>query len=186
MTVGAKILGTQHVDSTVISTIAGLQVEGTFPTGTHLVTVDHPVSTKDGNLEMAMYGSCLTPPPPEIFPSDDLLEDDNRVESRPGAIVCAQSGGIKLREGRPRRIVRVVNRGDRAIQVRLLRLPNVVISPIVCLPRSARIFILSKPILTWNSTDSKPTAITLTYPPALRSVSSPEKPKQSHCRRSGG
>jgi len=92
-------------------------VEGTFPTGTHLVTVDHPVSTKDGNLEMAMYGSCLTPPPPEIFPSDDLLEDDNRVESRPGAIVCAQSGGIKLREGRPRRIVRVVNRGDRAIQI---------------------------------------------------------------------
>ncbi|KAI7192947.1 urease [Hortaea werneckii] len=117
MTVGAKILGTRNVDSTVISTITGLQVEGTFPTGTHLVTVDHPISTKDGNLELAMYGSCLTPPPPEVFPSDDLLEDDNGVESRPGAIVCAQSGGIKLREGRPRRILRVVNQGDRAIQI---------------------------------------------------------------------
>jgi hypothetical protein len=44
-----------------------LQVEGTFPTGTYLVTVHNPVSSDDGDLEKALYGSFLPVPSKEAF-----------------------------------------------------------------------------------------------------------------------
>lgn len=118
MSIGAKILGRRHVNSFARSTVAGLQVEGTFPTGTHLVTVDHPISSDDGNLELAMYGSELTTPQGDLFPAPDGGENENEDQSSVGAIVCNDSPDIVLREGRPRRNVKVTNRGDRAIQVR--------------------------------------------------------------------
>ncbi|KAI6823821.1 urease [Hortaea werneckii] len=117
MSIGAKILGRRHVNSFARSTVAGLQVEGTFPTGTHLVTVDHPISSDDGNLELAMYGSELTTPQGDLFPAPDGGENENEDQSSVGAIVCNDSPDIVLREGRPRRNVKVTNRGDRAIQV---------------------------------------------------------------------
>lgn len=118
MSHGARILGRRHVDPLALSTMSGLQIEGTFATGTHLVTVDHPISTEDGDLEMAMYGSCLAPPRSDAFPSTDELGDGDQWEKTPGALICAKSSDVVLREGRPRRRVTVTNRGDRAIQVR--------------------------------------------------------------------
>lgn len=43
----------------VVSTLSLLQVEGTFATGTHLVTVEQLISSEDGDVEMALYGSSL-------------------------------------------------------------------------------------------------------------------------------
>ncbi|XP_052620363.1 urease-like [Lactuca sativa] len=36
-----------------------IDVEGTFPDGTKLITVDDPVSCENGNLEIALHGSFL-------------------------------------------------------------------------------------------------------------------------------
>lgn len=115
MSLGQKILGRRHVNPSATSTIAGLQVEGTFRTGTHLVTVDQPISTDDGDMTLAMYGSCLAPPKADNFPP--VEESAYEHEQMPGALVSAKSPDIVLRKGRPRRNLRVTNRGDRAVQV---------------------------------------------------------------------
>src|SRR6202012_5721410 len=41
----------------VASMITEVQVEGTFPDGTKLVTVHHPIASEDGNLKLALHGS---------------------------------------------------------------------------------------------------------------------------------
>ena len=51
MSIGKTMLGRRHVMPSVVSSLAELMVEGTFPTGTYLVTVHHPISTDDGDLE---------------------------------------------------------------------------------------------------------------------------------------
>ena len=38
-----------------------VQVEGTFPDGTKLVTVHHPIVAERGDMSLALYGSFLTP-----------------------------------------------------------------------------------------------------------------------------
>src|SRR6476659_10029190 len=38
-----------------------VQVEGTFPDGTKLVTVHHPIVTEHGDASLAFYGSFLAP-----------------------------------------------------------------------------------------------------------------------------
>lgn len=93
-------------------------VEGTFPTGTYLVTVHRPVSTEDGDLEKALYGSFLPVPSNEMFPLPDASEYEDTKQ--PGAIVAVkgESGIIKLNEGRKRIKLRVKSVGDRPIQVR--------------------------------------------------------------------
>ena len=62
------MLGRRHVLPSVPATLTELQVEGTFPTGTYLVTVHHPVSSDDGDLEKALYGSFLPVPSNDAFP----------------------------------------------------------------------------------------------------------------------
>src|SRR5580692_358325 len=59
MDLGRRILGRAHVMDGVPEMIAEVQVEGTFPDGTKLVTVHHPVSAEDGDLSLALHGSFL-------------------------------------------------------------------------------------------------------------------------------
>lgn len=115
MDLGHRILGRRHVDPSVVSTLTTLQVEGTFRTGTHLVTVEKPISTDDGDLELAMYGSCLPTPDDEQFPAIDASEFTH--EKMPGAIIAAKGGDIFLSKGRKRIRIKVTNRGDRPVQV---------------------------------------------------------------------
>ena len=42
--------------------IVEVQVEGTFPDGSKLVTVHHPIAAEHGNMELALYGSFLPVP----------------------------------------------------------------------------------------------------------------------------
>lgn len=106
---GRQLLGRRQVMSGVAEMVAEVQVEGTFPDGTKLVTVHQPIAAEDGNLEMALYGSFL--PVPELSVFGEMEEADV-----PGTCVTAD-GKITLNEGRATVTLDVTNRGDRPIQV---------------------------------------------------------------------
>ncbi|OCL12257.1 urease [Glonium stellatum] len=116
MSIGKTMLGRRHVQPSVVSSLSELMIEGTFPTGTYLVTVHHPISSDDGDLEKALYGSFLPVPSNDKFP----LPEASVYESskQPGAVVAVkgESGRITLNEGRKRIKLKVVSKGDRPIQ----------------------------------------------------------------------
>jgi urease len=109
------MLGRRHVLPSVLSTLASIQIEGTFPTGTYLVTVHHPISSDDGDLEKALYGSFLPVPSMNAFTLPDPSEYE--PEKAPGAVIPVKDGKITLNEGRKRVSLKVVSKGDRPIQV---------------------------------------------------------------------
>jgi urease subunit gamma/beta len=108
MTLGQQLLGRRQVMAGVPELIYDVQVEGTFPDGTKLVTVHHPISSTDGKLEMALYGSFL--PTPDLAVFGDLPTDV------PGEVTPAP-GELTLNENRAVVEVVVTNVGDRPIQV---------------------------------------------------------------------
>ncbi|KAI8984367.1 urea amidohydrolase alpha subunit [Mycotypha africana] len=113
MDMGKQMLGRRHVMTDVFQTLHEVQVEGTFPDGTYLVTVHDPICTDNGNLEMALYGTFFPIPTEEKFPlPDDKIEDYHK----PGAIIV-KPGKIELNVGRRRISLAVTNFGDRPIQV---------------------------------------------------------------------
>lgn len=120
MSIGKTMLGRRHVLPAVPSTLTEIQVEGTFPSGTCLVTVDNPISSDGGDLEKALYGSFLPIPSEEMFPEPD--PNDYLPEKKPGAVITVKNSKIVLREGRKRKRLRVTSKGDRPIQVRALSL----------------------------------------------------------------
>lgn len=109
MDVGRKLLGRNQVMPGVPEMIYDVQVEGTFPDGSKLVTVHHPVAGEDGELELALHGSFLPVPELSVFKA---LDDAGEV----GAIT-ALDGEIELNTGRESVSLPVTNLGDRPIQV---------------------------------------------------------------------
>lgn len=89
-------------------------VEGTFPTGTYLVTVHHPISSDDGDLAKALYGSFL--PIPDINAFEMPAAEEYEATKQPGAVVTVK-GKVVLNEGRKRIRLKVTSKGDRPIQV---------------------------------------------------------------------
>lgn len=114
MALGKQLLGRRHVLPSVVAALTELQVEGTFPDGTYLVTIHHPICSENGDLNKALYGSFLPVPGNDWFP----LEDPGvyAVEKQPGAVVAVK-GTLPLNEGRKRIRLKVTNKGDRPIQV---------------------------------------------------------------------
>jgi urease subunit gamma/beta len=108
MDLGRQLLGRADVMDHVPEMIAEVQVEGTFPDGSKLVTVHHPIAAERGNMELALYGSFL--PVPKSKVGQDV------VSAHPGEIFTAV-GDILLNEAREAVSVTVTNRGDRPIQV---------------------------------------------------------------------
>ena len=90
-------------------------VEGNFPSGGYLVTVHHPVSSDDGDLEKALYGSFLPVPPKDLFPLPDPSEYE--PTKMPGAVVPVKSGHITVHPDRERIKLKITSKGDRPIQV---------------------------------------------------------------------
>lgn len=115
MSIGKNMLGRRHVLPSVPSMLTQIMVEGNFPSGTFLVTVLQPISSDDGDLEKALYGSFLPIPGLRHFPCHDpkLYEP----EMQPGAIVVAKDREIILHEGKKRLSLRIRSKGDRPIQV---------------------------------------------------------------------
>lgn len=115
MSIGKTMLGRRHVQASVVTSLEELMVEGTFPTGTYLVTVHHPISSDDGDLEKALYGSFLPIPSEELFPLSDPKEYDS--QKMPGAVVPVKEGRVVLKEGKKRIKLKITSKGDRPIQV---------------------------------------------------------------------
>ncbi|OLL27131.1 Urease [Neolecta irregularis DAH-3] len=111
---GKRLLGRRHVQINVVNGLSEVQVEGTFEDGTYLVTVHNPICTDDGDLESALYGSFLPVPSNDMFPL--VSEDMYASSSQPGAVKVIK-GVIPLNEGRNRIKIKVMNKGDRPIQV---------------------------------------------------------------------
>lgn len=114
MALGSTMLGRRHVLPAVCSTLHEIQVEGTFPTGTYLVTVHNPISTDDGDLNRALYGSFLPVPSNDLF--QPPLASEYEHTNQPGAVVCVKAK-VALNQNRNRIKLRVTSRGDRPIQV---------------------------------------------------------------------
>jgi urease subunit gamma/beta len=109
MQLGREFLGRKQVLPGVAEMITEVQVEGTFPDGTKLVTVHQPIAAEHGDLFLALYGSFLPVPDPTKFASTD-------ADLEPGAMEVA-AGEIVLNENRASASVSVTNLGDRPIQV---------------------------------------------------------------------
>ena len=109
MELGRKFLGRNQVMSGVPEMIGEVQVEGTFPDGTKLVTVHHPIATEHGDLTLALYGSFLSVPDLKLFTGETTSIEPGEVQ--------VQDGEIELNAGRNTVSVAVTNLGDRPIQV---------------------------------------------------------------------
>jgi urease subunit gamma/beta len=111
MDLGRRLLGRRQVMAGVPEMIAEVQAEGTFPDGTKLVTVHHPIASEHGDLELALYGSFLPVPDLALFE-----REPEAGEASPGEVTAAP-GEITLNEGRKTAELAVTNAGDRPIQV---------------------------------------------------------------------
>jgi urease subunit gamma/beta len=114
MVLGQKILGRRHVLGGVPELIEEVQIEGTFPDGTKLVTVHHPIALDEVDLELALYGSFL--PKPESFPP---LPNEERVldaNAAPGELFPLAEP-VVINEGRRTITLQVTNLSDRPVQV---------------------------------------------------------------------
>src|SRR5882762_2273316 len=80
MDLGRTLLGRHQVLGGVAELVTEVQVEGTFPDGTKLVTVHHPIVADHGDLALALYGSFLPVPdrarfaePPRAAPIGEVI-----------------------------------------------------------------------------------------------------------------
>jgi urease subunit gamma/beta len=110
MDLGRQLLGRAEVMDGVPELVHEVQIEGTFPDGTKLVTIHNPIVAEHGNLELALYGSFLPVP---VRRAD---AERRRTDAQPGEILCA-SGDIVANDGRGVMRLAVTNTGDRPIQV---------------------------------------------------------------------
>lgn len=126
MNLGRKLLGRNQVMSGVPEMIYDVQVEGTFPDGSKLVTVHHPIASENGDLVLALHGSFLPVPDVTLFQKDapnELPFPAGRGEGRGEGIFASpgaseiKPGEITLNVGRATAEISVTNLGDRPIQV---------------------------------------------------------------------
>jgi urease subunit gamma/beta len=110
MDLGRRFLGRADVMDGVAEMIEEVQVEGTFPDGSKLVTVHHPIAAEHGDSALALYGSFLPPPEKKSAPPAQ------KPSFVPGETL-ASDGEIELNSGRTAVEISVINRGDRPVQV---------------------------------------------------------------------
>ncbi len=110
MNLGSQLLGRNQVMAGIPGMIQEVQVEGTFPDGTKLVTVHHPIASQNGNLELALHGSFL--PVPDL----GLFKSSISESAEPGAYEILE-GELELNAGRDTVTIAVTNLGDRPVQV---------------------------------------------------------------------
>jgi urease subunit gamma/beta len=113
MDLGRQFLGRKQVMSGVPEMLHEVQVEGTFPDGTKLVTVHHPIAAEHGDLALALAGSFLPVPEPSVF---ETAKEAASVDSPPGNCTTAD-GELLLNAGRETVTIEVSNLGDRPVQV---------------------------------------------------------------------
>ena len=124
MDLGRQLLGRADVMDNVAEMIVEVQVEGTFPDGSKLVTVHHPIAAEHGNMDLALYGSFLPAPKAGLkagptTATTGVASDaaDGVPTFRSAGEISTAEGDIILNEGREAVQVKVTNKGDRPIQV---------------------------------------------------------------------
>ena len=110
MDLGRQLLGQKQVMPGVPELLHEVQVEGTFPDGTKLVTVHSPIAAEHGDLQMALYGSFLPVPDKSLFGKDE----ETSVEA--GQCITADEE-LVLNADRETVELEITNMGDRPIQV---------------------------------------------------------------------
>jgi len=113
MDLGRTILGRADVMDGVAEMLDEVQIEGTFPDGTKLVTVHHPIVAERGDRRLALYGSFIPVPDGDPALGKPAVALD---QPAPGRVVSGD-GDIELNAGRTTIELAVTNRGDRPIQV---------------------------------------------------------------------
>ncbi|KAE8687389.1 Urease [Hibiscus syriacus] len=108
MDIGKQILGRSQVRSSVPHLLDSVQVEGTFPDGTKLITIHDPIASENGDLQLALYGSFL--------PVPSCMKPEMEDKTVPGNVI-PKDGMITLNDGRKAVSLKVHNAGDRPIQV---------------------------------------------------------------------
>src|SRR5262245_28895611 len=117
MDLGRQLLGRAEVMDGVPELVHEVQIEGTFPDGTKLVTVHNPIVAEHGNLELALYGSFLPVPAASRAEAERRRTGTTTAAGiKPGETLCAP-GDIVANEGRAAAQLAVTNTGDRPIQV---------------------------------------------------------------------
>ena len=106
---GKQLLGTNDVLPGVPAMVGEVQVEGTFPDGTKLVTVHHPICRAEGDPALALYGSGLAR-------TQSPWSPDNTISATPGA-TTPLAEPIALNADRETITLSVTNTGDRPVQV---------------------------------------------------------------------
>src|SRR6267154_955149 len=109
MNLGRQLLGRNQVMTGVPEMIYDVQVEGTFPDGSKLVTVHHPIARENGNLNLALHGSFLPVPDISVFKpvANEPVPGDTEI----------LDGDIEINAGRATVELPITNVGDRPIQV---------------------------------------------------------------------
>ena len=110
MDLGRRMLGRRQVMAGVPELLESVQVEGTFPDGTKLVTVHHPIAAEHGDLALALHGSFLPVPPTSTFDAPP------EAGPTPGEVITTD-GEIEVNAGREAISLTVTNLADRPIQV---------------------------------------------------------------------
>lgn len=110
MSIGRELLGRRQVLSAVPHLLETVQVEATFHDGTKLITVHDPIARENGNLVLALFGSFLP------VPSLDIFTENNEDNVIPGEIKT-EDRMVILNAGREAVSLKVVNNGDRPVQV---------------------------------------------------------------------
>lgn len=106
---GKNILGADDVMDGVADMLDTVQVEGTFPDGTKLVSVHQPICGTGLNNGLALYGSGLSR-------AAGKKVIDNSSETHPGETFIGE-GDIELNAHRKTLTIEVENTGDRPVQV---------------------------------------------------------------------
>jgi urease subunit gamma/beta len=107
MNKGKQFLGFDDVMPGVAETVHDVQVEGTFPDGTKLVTVHDPICREQGDSDLALYGSGL---------KREASTGEAVPAFSPGARTFADDM-IEINVGRETAQIDVTNHGDRPVQV---------------------------------------------------------------------
>jgi len=94
MDLGRRMLGRRQVMDGVPEMVLEVQVEGTFPDGTKLVTVHHPIAAENGDLALALYGSFLPTPDIAAFAAHSSAAG----QDTPGSVEAAD-GELELNAG---------------------------------------------------------------------------------------
>eukprot|EP00904_Undaria_pinnatifida_P011710 jgi/Undpi1/766/HiC_scaffold_10.g04230.m1 len=107
---GKQMIGHRQVMAGVAEELHEVQVEGTFPDGTKLVTIANPICREDGDLALALQGSFLPVPDLEVFG-----ESDTSIVL--GEVLTPDGEELEINKGRNTLSLSVTNMGDRPIQV---------------------------------------------------------------------